>query len=47
MVTKVQMCPKCGSKDISRWTGAGESSMIYTCKFCGYKGPKVKEEFLK
>jgi len=46
MVTKILRCKKCGSKEISQWNGAG-TAVIYTCKFCGYKGPEVMSEFIR
>jgi len=45
MATKTTRCPSCNSKDISAWTGAGAGTTIYSCKYCGYKGPKAVEEF--
>ena len=46
MIKKVKRCPKCASTDLLTWND-GTSGMIYTCKYCGYKGPKVMEEFIR
>jgi len=45
MVVKIVRCPKCASKDVSAWSGAGAGAVLYMCKYCGYSGPKVVEEF--
>jgi len=45
MVVKILRCPECNSKDVSVWTGAGAGTAIYSCKYCGYRGPKAVEEF--
>lgn len=46
MITKILRCPKCGSKDVLRWSD-GKADVIYTCKYCGYKGPEAIEEFAR
>jgi Zn ribbon nucleic-acid-binding protein len=44
MVNKVIRCPKCASTDVMAWNGGG-TSPIYTCRYCGHKGPGFMEEF--